>query len=63
MSCGEGLVDVFERKDDGYARLGQIPTVSGARTSFFARELDRLCVGVRASGVEPAAIWVLRPVP
>ncbi len=62
VSCGEGVVDVFERSGDGYTRLAQIATVSGARTSFFVPELDRLCVGVRASGSEPAAIWVFRPV-
>jgi DNA-binding beta-propeller fold protein YncE len=61
VSCGEGVVDVFERRDADYVRLAQIPTMSGARTSFFVPELDRLCVGVRASGGEPAAIWVFRP--
>lgn len=63
VSCGEGVVDVVERNHDGYTRLAQVPTVSGARTSFFVPELDRLCVGVRASGGEPAAIWVFRPTP
>jgi len=63
VSCGEGVVDVFERKGEGYARLEQIPTVSGARTSFFAPELDRLFLGVRASGGEAPAIWVFRPTP
>ncbi len=63
VSCGEGVVDVFEQKGNAYARLAQVPTVSGARTSFFVSELDRLCVGVRASGGEPAAIWVFRPTP
>ena len=63
VSCGEGVVDVFERNGDGYTRLAQIPTASGARTSFFIPELDHLCVGVRASGGEPAAIWVFRPTP
>jgi DNA-binding beta-propeller fold protein YncE len=63
VSCGEGVVDVFDRSGDTYTRLAQVPTVSGARTSFFVPELDRLCVGVRASGGEPAAIWVFRPAP
>ena len=40
---------------------GQIPTVSGARTSLFVPELDRLFVAVRSSGNKPAAIWVFRP--
>jgi hypothetical protein len=63
VSCGEGVIDVFEPRDAGYSRLAQIPTASGARTSFFVPELDRLYVGVRASGGEPAAIWVFRPAP
>jgi YVTN family beta-propeller protein len=63
VSCGAGFVDVFELRGDTYARLGKVPTVSGARTALFAPELDRLFVAVRASGGEPAAIWVFRPIP
>jgi hypothetical protein len=36
-------------------------TASGARTSLFVPELDRLFVAVRARSKEPAAIWVFRP--
>lgn len=61
VSCGEGFVDVFERRGDTFVRLGKVPTVSGARTSLFVPEMDRLFVAVRASGNEPAAIWVFRP--
>ena len=43
--------------------LGRIPTASGARTSFFYPEMDRLFVAVRATAREPAAIWVYRPTP
>jgi DNA-binding beta-propeller fold protein YncE len=63
VSCGEGSVDVFEQREAGYARLARVPTVSGARTSLFAPELDRLYVAVRARSNEPAAIWVFRPAP
>ena len=59
VSCGEGFVDVFD--DEGYRRVGHVPTVAGARTSLFVPELDRLLLAVRASGREPAAIWVFRP--
>ena len=62
MSCGEGVVDVFEQAGEGYRRLARVPTVSGARTSLFVPELDRLFVAVRARGSEPAAIWVFKPV-
>lgn len=63
VSCGDGVVDVLEPRGDGYARLAKIPTVSGARTSLFVPELDRLFVAVRAASRQPAAIWVFRPMP
>lgn len=63
VSCGEGVVDVLERHEAGYARLARVPTVPGARTSLFAAELDRLYVAVRARSNEAAAIWVFRPAP
>lgn len=61
VSCGEGFIDVFEGRGDTFVRLGEVQTVSGARTSLFVPEMDRLFVAVRASGSEPAAIWVFRP--
>jgi hypothetical protein len=63
VSCGEGVVDVLEQAEAGYRRLARVPTVSGARTSLFVPELDRLFVAVRARSGEPAAIWVFRPLP
>jgi hypothetical protein len=60
-TCGAGTIDVFEDRAGSYQRVGQIPTVSGARTSLFIPEMDRLFVAVRSSGNEPAAIWVFRP--
>jgi len=63
VSCGAGFVDVLEAKDATYRRIARIPTVSGARTSFFVPEMDRLFVAVRASSREPAAIWMFRPMP
>jgi DNA-binding beta-propeller fold protein YncE len=61
VSCGEGAVAVIQRDGDAYREMGRVPTVSGARTSLYVPDLDRLFVAVRASGNEPAAIWVLRP--
>lgn len=61
VSCGEGVVEVLARDGDGYRRLARVPTAPGARTSFFDAAGDRLYVAVRATGREPAAIWVLRP--
>jgi YVTN family beta-propeller protein len=63
VSCGAGFVDVFEATGATYRRTARIPTVSGARTSLFVPELDRLLVAVRTSADEPAAIWVFRPIP
>jgi DNA-binding beta-propeller fold protein YncE len=63
VSCGSGFLDVLEAKGTTYRRTARIPTVSGARTSLFVPELDRLLVAVRASTAEPAAIWMFRPIP
>ena len=63
VSCGEGVVDVLEQDETGCRHLARVPTVSGARTSLFVPELDRLFLAVRARSDEPAAIWVFRPAP
>jgi DNA-binding beta-propeller fold protein YncE len=61
VSCGAGMIDIFDVQS--YERLSRIPTVSGARTSLFVPELDRLFLAVRAGGGNPAAIWVFGPAP
>jgi DNA-binding beta-propeller fold protein YncE len=63
VSCGSGFLDVLEAKGTTYRRIARIPTASGARTSLFIPELDRLLVALRTSSAEPAAIWVFRPIP
>jgi DNA-binding beta-propeller fold protein YncE len=63
VSCGEGFLDVFEPDEAAYRRIGHIPTASGARTSLYVPELDRLFLAVRASSQQPAEIWVYRPMP
>jgi hypothetical protein len=63
VSCGEGVIDVLAQAGGGYERIARIPTVAGARTSLFVPANDRLYLGVRASGTEPAAIWVFQPLP
>jgi hypothetical protein len=63
LSCGDGYLDVFEAQGDVYRRLAHIPTISGARTSLFIPEVDRLFVAARANSGEPAALWVFRPTP
>src|SRR5258705_7369383 len=63
VSCGAGFLDVLEPKEATYRRIARIPTVSGARTSLFVPEMDRLFVAGRASSGDPAAIWMFRPMP
>jgi len=56
---GEGAISVFEQQDaDHYREMAHVPTVKGARTSFFSPELGRLYVGVRRQGSAPAMIQV-----
>jgi hypothetical protein len=61
VSCGDGAIDVVQRGPDGFRRAGRVATSSGARTSLFVPELDRLFVAVRAGWLgSGAAILVLR---
>jgi hypothetical protein len=63
LSCGQGFLDVLDSTQGPYRRVARIATVAGARTSLFVPEMDRLMLAVRASGKEPAAIWVFQPMP
>jgi hypothetical protein len=63
VSCGQGFVDVLEVSGATYQRTSRIPTVTGARTSLFIPDMDRLIVAVRESFAGPAAIWIFRPIP
>jgi len=63
ISCGEGFIDVLDSAERSYRRVARTTTVAGARTSLFVPEMDRLMLAVRASGGEPAAIWVFQPTP
>ena len=61
-SGGDGEISVFQQKDaDHYAELARIPTVKGARTSFFSPALDRFFLAVRRQGSQSAAIRVFVP--
>ncbi len=63
VSCGAGMIDVLMPQADFHARVARVPTTSGARTSLFVPELDRLFVAARPGWMEPAAIWIFRPNP
>ncbi len=59
ISCGAGVVQVFQRKDsDGYTLLASISTARGARTSLFAAGESRLYVAVPSQKNRPARILV-----
>jgi hypothetical protein len=66
VSCGEGSVDVLQQQATKYQSIGRIKTASGARTSLFVPELDRLFVAARAGFFgfgSDAAILIFRPEP
>ena len=59
-----GAVDIFGRVATNYHPLARVETSSGARTSLFVPELDRLYVAARAGLLgSDAAILVFRPLP
>lgn len=61
VSCGDGYLDIFALHEHELERVAHLRTVQGARTSLFEPQLDRLFLAVRATGTEPAAIWVYKP--
>ncbi|MGK9167697.1 hypothetical protein KXR53_15435 [Inquilinus limosus] len=62
VSCGDGAVDVIQRDSRGIGSVDRIETSSGARTSLFVPELDRLFVAARAGWFGgKASILVFRP--
>lgn len=64
VSCGAGQVAVFQRDGEAYRSLAVIATASGARTSLFLPDLDRLFVAERAGLLAAnAAIRVYQPSP
>ena len=56
---GEGVISVFQQQDpDHYKQIATVPTIKGARTSFFSPDLSELFVAARSDGSEPATIRV-----
>lgn len=59
-ACGEGWIDVFERKSDGaFRRIARHATRKGARTALFVPEKRRLLLAVPAGEGKTAELWVL----
>jgi hypothetical protein len=64
ISCGQGAVDVFVMKAGQYYPAARIDSSSGARTSLYVPELDRLFVAARAGVLGgDAGILIYRPRP
>jgi hypothetical protein len=64
ISCGGGEIAVFQREGGNYRGLPAVTTESGARTSLFVPELDRLFLAVRAGLLgSGASIQIYRPTP
>jgi YVTN family beta-propeller protein len=62
VSCGQGVVDVFQAEEAGHRRIGRVASSFGARTSLFVPELDRLFVAARAGLLgSTATIRIYRP--
>lgn len=62
LSCGEGFLDVVAQRDgDHYERIERVPTVSGARTSFYSPALDRLWLAVPQRGRQSVEIRTYQP--
>src|SRR5262249_17365730 len=60
VSCGGGFIDVFDTTSTAFPRVAHIPTVPGARTELFVPKSAQLFLAVRATGSEPAAVWVFK---
>ena len=64
ISGGEGFLEVFKQDDaDHYRRIERIGTASGARTSLFVPELNRLYLAVPHRGSQGAEIRVYEAQP
>lgn len=61
VSCGNGVIDVFARRDsDHYEEAGRIPTAAGARTSLWVQAWNQLLLAVPAKAGQAASIRVYR---
>ncbi len=61
VTGGGGVVDVYQQKDsEHYARIAQVHTAIGARTSLFVPRLNLLFVAGRREGSKPAEIRIFK---
>jgi hypothetical protein len=59
ISCGGGFLDIFKQIDpDRYDLVSKIETLTGARTSLFIPELNRLIIAAPASLKREAQVLI-----
>jgi hypothetical protein len=64
VSGGEGLLSIFEQTSlDNYTPITKIPTATGARTSLFVPEQNRLYLAVPHRGTQRAEVRVYETQP
>jgi DNA-binding beta-propeller fold protein YncE len=64
VSGGEGFIGIIQQQDaNGYIAAKKIPGATGARTSLFVPELDRLYLAVPHRGSQNAEIRVFEATP
>ncbi|MDE1918736.1 MAG: hypothetical protein KGJ57_22425 [Sphingomonadales bacterium] len=62
MSCGSGKVTIFGKGGPTMTQIGSVSTASGARTSLFSPELDRLIVAAPAGWLSAnAKVLIFKP--
>jgi hypothetical protein len=64
-SCGSGSVAVIRQVDaDHYESVANVPTIKGAKTSFYDEDTKRLYLAVpRQPGKEGPEVWVYQAQP
>ncbi len=64
VSCGEGFIDVFERREPKtLSRSQRLPTAAGARTCLLVPELQRLYLAVPRRGSQRAEVRIFELIP
>jgi DNA-binding beta-propeller fold protein YncE len=59
ISCGEGLLDVFQQQDPThFTRIAKVATAPGARTSLFVPQENRLYLAVPRRGAQRSEIRI-----
>jgi len=60
LSCGEGVLDVFDASETAPKRIGKIATAPGARTCLFVADLGKIFLAVPHRGSQQAEVRVYK---